>query len=64
MKNQHGGKREGAGPKILPKDEHRKQVSVYIEQVFIDEWGGRKKLQDDIKHWIYSILKKINNPKH
>ncbi len=58
MKNQHGGKREGAGPKRLPKGECKKIVPVYIEQVFIEEWGGKKKLQDDIKQWIYSVLRK------
>ena len=58
MKNKHGGKRDGAGPKTLPKGEHKKQVSVYIEQDHIDEWGGKKKLQADIKKFIYRELQK------
>lgn len=58
MKNRHGGKRKGAGPKTLPKGECKTQVQIGLEQDFIDEWGGKKKLQDDIKHWIYSILQK------
>ena len=58
MKNTHGGKREGAGPKTLPKGECKEQIVIGIEQDFIDEWGGKKKLQGDIKHWIYSVLQK------
>ena len=58
MKNSHGGKRENAGPKKLPEGEGKKNVTIYIEQDYIDEWGGKKKLQDDIKKWIYRELQK------
>ena len=58
MKSKHGGKREGSGPKTLPEGECKKIVEVYIEQDFIEEWGGKKKLQYDIKKWIYTILSK------
>lgn len=52
-KNTHGGKREGASPPKLPKGEHKKNVVVYIEQDFIDELGGKKKLQEDIREYVY-----------
>jgi hypothetical protein len=58
MGNNHGGIRDGAGPKLLPRGECKKIVTVYIEQDFIDEWGGRKKLQEDIKHFVYKELQK------
>lgn len=57
MKNTHGGKRKGASPPTLPKGKHKKQVIVGIEQDFIIEWGGLKKLQKDIKEWFYYTLK-------
>ena len=60
MKNQHGGKREGAGPKEIPKGEHKEIVAIYIERDFINEWGGKKKLQADIKKFIYRELQKGN----
>jgi hypothetical protein len=58
MKNNHGGARDGAGPKLLPRGECKKQIQIGIEQDFIDEWGGKKKLQEDIKDWIYGELQK------
>ena len=58
MKNSHGGKRENAGPKKLPEGEGKKNVTIYIEQDYIDEWGGKKKLQADIKKFIYRELQK------
>ncbi len=57
MKNKHGGIRKGASPPTLPKGERKKQVIVGIEKDFIDEWGGLKKLQKDIKEWFYATLK-------
>ena len=58
MKNKHGGFREGARRPTIPKGEHKEQVVIGIEKDFIAEWGGKKKLQDDIKKWIYTILSK------
>lgn len=52
-KNTHGGKRTGAGPKEIPEGEHKKNLTIYIEQDFINELGGKKKLQEEIKEWIY-----------
>lgn len=60
----HGGKREGAGPKTLPEGEHKEQIVIGLEQDYIIEWGGKKKLQNDIKTWFYRQLKKLNNQKH
>ena len=59
MKNTHGGKRENAGPKNLPSGEHKEQIVIGLEKDFINEWGGKKKLQDDIKKWFYRQLKKM-----
>jgi len=60
MKNTHGGIRKGAGPKTLPKGEHKEQIVIGLEKDFINEWpGGKKKLQDDIKKWFYRQLKKM-----
>lgn len=58
MKMKHGGKRKGAGPKELPKGERKVQVQVGIEEDFIKEWGGLKKLQHDIKTWFYREIQK------
>ena len=58
MKGTHGGKRPGASPPTLPKGERKEQIVIGIEKDFIDEWGGKKKLQNDIKKWIYTILSK------
>lgn len=56
VKNTHGGKRANAGPKTIPKGEHKKNLTVYVEQDFINELGGKKKLQEEIKEWIYGRL--------
>ena len=55
-KNDYGGKRKSAGRKTLPKGEQKKILTVYIEQDFIDELGGQKKLQKDIKEYIYQRI--------
>lgn len=55
-KNDHGGKRKSAGRKNLTEGEQKKILAVYIEQDFIDELGGKKKLQEDIKEWIYGRI--------
>ncbi len=61
MKNKHGGLRKGAGPKFLPKGEAKIQVQVGIEEVFIEEYGGLKRLQKDIKQWFYREVDKKQN---
>ena len=58
MKKSHGGNRAKAGAKKLPKGECKKNVAIYLEQDHIDEWGGKKKLQADIKKFIYRELQK------
>lgn len=62
MKNTHGGNRKGAGPKFLPKGEGKIQLQVGIEKDFVEEWGGKVKMQDDIKEWIYDIIYKSVTP--
>ena len=59
MKN-HGGKRDGAGPPIIPIGERKQQVSVYLEKDFIDEAGGVKKVQEDLKDHFYRNMKETN----
>ena len=56
-KNTHGGFREGARRPTIPKEMRKKQIVIGIEQKLIKEWGGLKKLQKDIKEWIYFTLK-------
>ena len=63
MKGKHGGFREGARRPTIPKGEHKEQIVIGLEKDFINEWGGKKKLQDDIKKWFYRQLKKLNNQK-
>ena len=55
-KNTHGGKRKNAGPNELPKGELKKELTVYIEQKYIDEFGGKKKLKEEIKKFVYRTL--------
>ncbi|MEE9451048.1 MAG: hypothetical protein V3V72_13445 [Ignavibacteriaceae bacterium] len=57
MKNTHGGKRENAGAPKKPKGQHKKLVWFYFEQDYIKKLGGLKKMQDDIKKWLYSKIK-------
>ena len=59
MKNTHaGGERTGAGPPNKPPGEHKKQIYISLERDFIKEWGGEKKLQEDIKKFIHRELQK------
>ena len=58
MKKSHGGKRANAGPNKLPEGECKEQVQVGIEKDYIAEWGGKKKLQADIKKFVYREIQK------
>jgi len=55
--NGHGGTRKNAGRIEIPKGERKKILAIYIEQDFIEELGGKKKLQKNIKEWIYNSIK-------
>ena len=59
MKNAHGGKRERAGNKEIPKEKHKIQVQVGIEKNVIEKWGGLRKLQNDIKRFINSKINRL-----
>ncbi len=53
-----GGERKNAtGAPKKPKGQHKKFVWFYFEQDFIKELGGLKKMQKDIKEWLYARLK-------
>lgn len=49
-KNTHGGAREGAGRKAVPKGERKKQINFYVKE----------KNVDFIKAKIHSIIEKYD----
>lgn len=58
MKNTHGGKRKNqTGAPKKPKGQHKKLVWFYFEADYIKQLGGLKKMQKEIKEWLYSRLK-------
>lgn len=53
-KNTHGGNRANAGANNIPKGKHKKEITVYIEQDYQDLLGGKNKLRQDIRDYVYN----------
>ena len=52
-KENRGGTGRGAGRVEIPKGEHKKILTIYIEQDYQDLLGGKKELQKDMKAYVY-----------